>query len=375
MARRSFVVVTSDHILIRKGELCQMHEMHSAGWYASKIISELPKHIFKPAPERLLIGVIYLALGLGAMSLIGFYDLSWFANLGLSLLVATAFAGMGFLGHEILHGTVIKNPMLRDLFGGIAFLQFNLGPKLWRKWHNAEHHAHTQDLLEHTDPDAMSTMEAFFERPALQFIYRLPPWVRSAITFGSFLGFFSVFSFLMLKRYHREFPVRERIIVYLQFIGPAVMWFSLLFVFGPAKWFFIYVLPLMLANFVVIAYISTNHQLNPLTEVNDPLANSLSVTVPRWMDVLHLNFSHHVEHHLFPGMNPKYAPLVKEQLRKKFADRYHDMPFSQALLTLWRTPRLYKDGKDLVDPHRGLTYGSLGNGLDPNRVRANPLEQ
>jgi len=349
-----------------------MHDLHGASWYASRVTPFLPSEAFKPLPQRLLWGVLYMLTALVATGLIGALRLSLLANLGLSLVVAVSYAGLGFLGHEVLHGTVIRTAWLRDLLGAIAFAQFSLGPKLWRKWHNMEHHAHTQH--EDTDPDAMGTMEAFFRRPALRFIYRLPPWVRSAITFAAFFGYFSVTSVRMLRRYFRAFHPRDRVVVLMQFALPTLLWLMLLAWMGPLRWLFAYLIPLMLANFLVIAYISTNHQLSPLVDVNDPLANSLTVRVPRWMDVLHLNFSHHVEHHLFPGMNPKWAPLVKVQLKRLWPDRYQELPFGQALLALWRTPRLYRNHTELVDPHRGIQFGSLGNGLDPRQIKPRPIQ-
>ncbi|MFZ5817046.1 MAG: fatty acid desaturase family protein [Bacillota bacterium] len=339
-----------------------MTELRTMGWYAQQIAPLLPPQAFKPVPARLWGGLVYLGLAVGSIITIGLYDLHPLINLGLSLIIGQSFAGLGFLGHEILHGTVIKNAWLRDFLGSVAFAQFSLGPKLWRKWHNMEHHAHTQE--EDTDPDAMGTLERFYQRPLLQWLYRVHPNVRATITFASFLLFFSVFCLLMLRRYYREFRPQERPVVLAQMLWPFAMWFVLLLLLGPGKWLFAYLLPLMLANFLVISYISTNHQLSPLTDVNDPLANSLSVTVPRWMDVLHFNFSHHVEHHVFPGMSPKYAPLVKAELKRLFPRQYQEMAFSAALAALWRTPRIYKDHVDLVDPVRGVAYGTLGNELD-----------
>lgn len=345
-----------------------MSELHTAGWYTQKLSPKLPPEAFKPVPQRLWAGLIFLGLVIGSITTIGLFHLNLLAMAGVSVVIGLSFAGLGFLGHEILHGTVVKRAWLRDALGAIAFAQFNLGPKLWRKWHNMEHHAHTQD--EHTDPDAMGTMEEFFQRPGLQFFYRFPQWVRSAITFGSFLGFFSVFSALMLKRYYKDFKPAERKVVLAQYFMPAAVWLALLPVLGPVKWFFAYLLPLALANFLVICYISTNHQLSPLVDVNDPLANSLTVLVPRWMDVINLNFSHHVEHHLLPGVNPKWGPLIRRHIKEMWPERYQEMPFGKALLTLWRTPRIYMDHTQLVDPMRGLKYGSLGNGLNPDRVQA-----
>jgi fatty acid desaturase len=271
-----------------------------------------------------------------------------------------------------MHGSVVKTAWLRDLLGMIAFAQFSLGPKLWRKWHNMEHHGHTQDA-DH-DPDAWATMEELYKRPFLRWVYRFPPSFRAFVNFTSFTLFFTFHALLMFRRFVPEMKPRDRVVAWLQLLLPTGFWLGLLFWMGPARWLFAYVLPLMMANFLVICYISTNHQLNPLVPVNDPLANSLSVTVPRWVDVLHLNFSYHTEHHLFPGMNPRWAPLVKAHIKQLWPDRYHEMPMWLALRTLWRTPRIYFERTDLVDPHRGKGYGSLGHGLDARCVRPHPVQ-
>lgn len=348
-----------------------MSELHPIGWYASRIAPHLPRAAFNPAPERLWGGLVYLVLTVAGIGAVGLLALPWWLNLAAAAVIGTGFAGLGFIAHEILHGTVVRHAGLRDFLGAIGFAQFLLGPKLWRKWHNMEHHAHTQE--EDHDPDAWKTMERLWEYPLLRWVYCLPPGFRALVNFTSFTLFFSVHSQLMLKKFYGGFRSHEKVIVLLQLLWPIALWGALLLWMGPAKWLFAYVIPLMIANFVVISYISTNHQLNPLTDVNDPLATSLSVTVPRWVDVLHLNFSHHTEHHLFPGMNPKWAPLVKAQAMRLWPDKYHEMPMRTALATLWRTPRVYVEPASLGDPHRKVGFGSLGHGLDPQNVTGRPL--
>lgn len=350
-----------------------MSDLHPIGWYSSRIAPHLPKEAFRAVPERLWGGLAYLSVAAAGITAIGMMDLAPWGNLLLAFVIGQAFAGLGFLAHEILHGSVVKTAWLRDLLGCIAFAQFCLGARLWRKWHNMEHHAHTQDHDE-TDPDAWATMEEMYRRPAMRWAYRLPAWVRATVNFASFSIFFSLHSLLMFRRYIGDFKVKDRPVVWLQLLLPAAFWLALLVVMGPVRWLYAYVIPLLIANFLVICYISTNHQLNPLVPINDPLANSLTVTVPRWMDVLHYNFSYHTEHHLFPGMNPKYAPLVKACAKRFWPDRYHEMPFGQALLTLWRTPRVYYQDTELVDPRESLVYGTLGHRLTGPDVQPRQVE-
>jgi fatty acid desaturase len=343
-----------------------LKDLHTFGWYAARISPKLPKEMFKPVPSRLWGGLAYLLIVIAGFLAIGLFNLNLWMSLGISVVLGTSFAAMGFLGHEILHGTVVRKAWLRDLLGAIAFWPLSTGPKLWRKWHNMTHHVHTQD--EERDPDSWPSLKKLTKYPFLSWLYRLPHTVRAFTTFSLLTITFTSHSIKMFTTYLKEFNPKNRPVVWLQLILPWVTWIGLLFWIGPVKWFFAFLLPLLIANFIVMGYISTNHRLNPLVPVNDPLANSLTVTVPKWVDVLHFNFSYHTEHHLFPGMSSKYYPVVKEHIKKMWPDRYHEMPLSRALVALWKTPRVYYQQKELMDPYRGTLYGSLGNGLDPVNI-------
>lgn len=348
-------------------------EFHSFGWYASKIKPHLPKKAFKPVPARLLGGLAYLLVSLTGMFAIGLYDLPLLANIALAFVIGTSFAAMGFLGHEILHGTVVRKAWLRDILGAVFFFPLLTGPKLWRKWHNMTHHVHTQN--EEKDPDAWLSNEKLDQNPALKVIYRLPLTMRALLEFLSLSVTFTLHSTRMFFIYVKEFQPKKQLSVWVQFLLPWAVWTSLLFVVGFTSWLFLFLIPLLIANAIVMGYISTNHRLNPHVPVNDPLANSLSVTVPKWVDVLHFNFSYHTEHHIFPSMSSKYYPLVKKHIKDIWPSRYHEMPMSNALKALWNTPRVYYNGTELIDPQAELVYGSLGNGLDYKDIEGRSMHE
>ena len=111
--------------------------------------------------------------------------------------------------------------------------------------------------------------------------------------------------------------------------------------------------PMLLANAGVMAYITTNHMLRPLTEAPDCLATTMSVTTLPAVDLIHLHFSHHVEHHLFPSMSHRYYPLVRHSLRRHAGDRYLAPSHWRALLTLYQTPRHYATHDELINPLTG----------------------
>lgn len=317
--------------------------------------------MFKPVPSRLWGGFAYLLVIVAGFLGIGFFDLHIVFNIMIAGVLGACFAAMGFLGHEILHGTVVKTAWLRNFLGAVAFWPLSTGPRLWRKWHNMNHHVHTQH--DEKDPDAWPALERLVQNSFLRVIYRLPFGLRAFFSFISLSIQFTMHGLKMFFEYIKDFNPRNRPAVLLQTVLPWATWIGLLFWIGPVKWLFAFFIPLLIANFIVMSYISTNHRLNPLTPVNDPLANSLTVTVPKWVDVLHFNFSYHTEHHLFPSMSPKYYPVVKQHIKKMWPERYHEMKMSKAMKTLWNTPRVYFKGNELIDPNKETLFGTLGNGL------------
>ncbi|KKB36455.1 Fatty acid desaturase [Bacillus thermotolerans] len=349
----------------------ELKELHSFAWYAARVRPYLPEKAFQPVPARLWGGLAYLVVVIAGILTISFTDFHFWLYTFIAFILGSSFAAMGFLGHEILHGTVVRKAWLRELTGGIAFFPLSTGPKLWTKWHNLTHHRHTQD--EEKDPDAWPTVDQFSRSILVKYFYRLPISVRGMLEMAFLAITFSLHSLRMFKRFIKEFSKEKRPAVWLQLLLPWACWIGLLFLIGPLKWLFAFLIPLLIANFIVMAYIATNHRLNPLVPVNDPLANSLTVTVPKWVDVLHFHFSYHTEHHLFPGMSSKYYPLVKAELKKRWPERYHEMPLFKALAALYKTPRLYNNREELVDLEARHRYGTLGHGLDPNQLK--PLKE
>jgi fatty acid desaturase len=86
-----------------------------------------------------------------------------------------------------------------------------------------------------------------------------------------------------------------------------------------------------------------------MTIVNDPLLNSVSLRVYKLFDQLHLNFSYHTEHHIFPGMNSDYYPMVQELLETHYPERMNLIDAGKAWDLLRQTPRHYKNENTFTD--------------------------
>ena len=126
-----------------------------------------------------------------------------------------------------------------------------------------------------------------------------------------------------------------------------------------------YLLPLAVGHGGMMMYIFTNHLFCPMTAVNDPLGNSISVRVPKLLDILHFNFSYHAEHHIFPWLNSDYYPQVRELLQQHFPERMgYVVPLAEAWRRLLHTPNLYWDDATLTN-----WSGNPGNALSWPRIQ------
>lgn len=316
-----------------------------------QIRAELPEDTFGRRPWRALWFVPLVAVAAGGIGVIVAAGPPWWAALLLGILVGQCLAAMGFLAHEALHGALVRRGPLQTLLGHLGFAPMLVSPTLWRTWHNQVHHGRTN--MGNSDPDGFGTLARYEAAPSTRFVARLAPGSRRPVSY-LFLGYWFVFHGQVVlwiqSRYLRSFARMDRRRAIADTAVAALGWLVVAVLAGPLGAVFAVVVPLVVANALVMGYIATNHFMRPLTESNDPLDNSMSVRTPRWVDRLHFNFSHHVEHHLFPSMSGASAPRVRAWLEANEADRYVAPPHWWAVAQLYRTPRVYLDATTLCDP-------------------------
>lgn len=110
---------------------------------------------------------------------------------------------------------------------------------------------------------------------------------------------------------------------------------------GFGKWLFVYVILLLIVNFIVMVYIVINYCLNLIVLVNDLLVNCLLVIVLCWVDVLYFNFLYYIEYYLFFVMSFKYYLLVKEKIKEMWLECYYEMLMIKVLVVLWNILCVY----------------------------------
>ncbi len=260
---------------------------------------------------------------------------------------------------KLSHNTIFKNPLIRYFFEIVCWGLNLISPAVWRRVHNYTHHNSANTVC---DPDRQ-----FMSSEACPitswYVRRFYP--DNGSSRFNFCVFFHFVTYILRNTiavfYPRQIkPVfvpakptytrRERITVTLELIAIlSLQWTIFHFVGGDFKRFvFASPVAVLITSTIVMSYIFTNHLLNPLSESNDPVTNTTSVVVYRIFNRLHLNFSYHTEHHVFPGMNSDYYPKVTQLLEDHYGDRYSRIPFGEAWNRLWSIPLYACDVKSDV---------------------------
>ena len=329
------------------------------GTYVRELRPDLPAEVFEPARSRLVLVPVHLAVVVVATITIALAWVPWFVVPLVSLVIGISFACLTFVAHEGVHGGIVRGRTARQIVGWLGFLPFTLSPRLWAAWHDRVHHANANV---DEDPDMYPTLDEYRASGRIRFFV-------DAFSLGGrrWRGALSLILGFTVQSAHQLLVGRSRGFLkpraYWLAIGETLagvaVWATVAALVGFVPFLFVYVLPLLVANVIVMSFILTNHALSPRVEINDPLVSGLSVTAPRWVEWLTLQFGYHVEHHLFPAMSSRHARRVRTLLRERWPKRYQSMPLRAALAELHRTARIYKDAVTLVDPRTGQEYATL----------------
>lgn len=327
--------------------------------YVRALRPDLPAEAFEPARGRLALIPAHLAVIAAAILAIASGLVPWPVVPLISLVLGVSFAGLTFIAHEAMHGGIVRGRVARQLVGWIGFLPFTLSPRLWAAWHDRVHHANANTA---DDPDMYPTLAEYRASGRVRF------FVDSFSLGGRrWRGMLSLILGFTVQSTHQLLVARRRGFLKPRALGLAIaetlagvaVWATVAALVGFVPFLFVYVLPLLVANAIIMAFILTNHSLSPRVEINDPLVSGLSVTAPRWIEWITLGFGYHVEHHLFPAMSSRHARTVRTLLRARWPGRYQAMPLHTALGELHRTSRIYKDAATLVDPRTGREFATL----------------
>jgi fatty acid desaturase len=331
--------------------------------YAREVRPHLPTAVFQPALRRLAWLPVHLSVIVGLAFFIVAAAPPWYIALCCALLTGHSWACLAFLAHETLHHAVVKSRALERLVGYCGLGIFLLSPTLWVAWHNQEHHGNTGNP--DRDPDTFGTLGSWeysaVDRALVKTAAGSGRKRSAALLFVTF-SFHSLVVLLGHSERSNYYARISRRVVYAETAGMLAFWMAVLALVGAWSFLFIYVLPLLVANAVTMSYIATNHHLNSLTALNDPLANALSVSNAPWLETLHLHFGYHVEHHVFPTVSGRHAPIVRDALVRLYGERYLTLPHARALRLLYTRPKIHDTHDTVVDPRTLMSFNTLAPG-------------
>lgn len=315
-----------------------------------RIKSELPKDTFEAESWRLIWFAPLIATAVAGWLLLANAELAWYWNLLIALVIGNTFASLGFLAHEVSHGALGIQGRAKSFFAGLGFAPFLLTPDFWHRWHNVAHHGNTN--MGDKDPDSFGTMKRYERSPGQKVLLKLAPgsgtWYSYIFLFYSFTLHSQAVLWLQTK-HRKEFKGFKRNQAILGMFGLLGFWILLGALMGAEAAFYGLFIPHLIGNAVIQSYILTNHFLRPQTDINDPVDNSMSLKSLPIFDRLHFNFSHHVEHHLFPKLPMNKAPRLRQWFLENMPERYVYPTHSTAIKYLYKTPKVYADSLTLID--------------------------
>jgi fatty acid desaturase len=334
--------------------------------YAKKLRPLLPPEAFLPQPSNLVILLINLAILILGWAIASQLDrwslyLLWL-YLPLAVVMGNSVIVLLFSSHNLMHGNTLGNSRLMRVISLLGLTMLWMPPTLWKAVHNRVHHSKTNSL---SDPDRNylhaqpKTWGKWIQNLFVPSAEVNPIWltVGMATAWGvhTFRNLTSVLlfnnesvdyvpaAFKVSAKDRRAIAGEFSIILMIHLSILVYLQFDLL------KLGLSYFLPIGIGYAGVMFYIYTNHMLSPMTSVNDPLINSVSLRVPKLFDRLHLNFSYHTEHHIFPGLNSDYYPMVQELLETYYPERLNLLDAGEAWRLLRQTPRHYTDENTFTD--------------------------
>lgn len=312
----------------------------------TRIKAGLPPAAYRVAPGKL--PVIFLHAGIAAAGfwLAGRAGISGWL-LPLALVAGHSLGCLGFLAHDLAHGSVVRHRPTALVLERICWGLVLISATVWRRVHNQSHHAHFNTVL---DPDRMFLADE--RRAATVWYVRI--FYPNAETFPwnplvllhlvAYVGRNTITSLLPGKSKLPVVPAkaavqsgdRRAIFADLAVIAGLQVLLWLLTGRQSAVYAAMLAATYAVTSALSMAYIFTNHFTDPLHHEPDLLHGTTSVIVPAWLDRLHSNFSYHTEHHLFPGLNSDYYPVVSVHLAKAFPGSYSRIPILEAWRRLGR---------------------------------------
>jgi fatty acid desaturase len=327
-------------------------------YYQKQLKKDLPENFFEKDPYRVCWTICLFSLSsMGFMALMTF-KLEMFPKIVLGVLVGYVNTLLYHTLHELMHGSVLGKKNLEDAIGLVGYLPLLVSPTMWRYWHNEMHHERTQQGR--LDPLCWPTLDEYQNSTTWQRLFPYTPgsgFKRSYVSLFFFF-FYQVQSFQWYGRFKRSeisTATNWRISFEMLFQYSVVGFF--MYLAGIENFFFCTVIPFLVHNFLISLHMLKQNSLMPMTEVNDPLANTVSTKAVA--PILAYYDVHHVEHSIYPEVPFFRLRNVKNQLKQKYKTQYKELSVWKSFQLLFRAPKVYKNNEEFINPLTKKTYSKV----------------
>ena len=263
----------------------------------------------------------------------------WFQLLN-AVLLAFAFAQLGFIGHDLGHRQIFRKfrPfMLGSFVTGNLLLGWS-----WSWWvdkHN-RHHGHPNEP--EVDPDIGIPMLAFTEEEALskqgflRFMVKYQAYLYLPLELLGWLTFL-IFSINFIVQKKTKYPLAEGLVMFFHYLLYVGLLFSCLS-FWQAVLFF--VIHRALFGLYLGSVAAPNHKGMPVSEKGHPLdflhqqiLSSRNIKASPIADFWYGGLNYQIEHHLFPTIprnNLGKAQRIVKDFCQEYEISYHETGFVQS---------------------------------------------
>jgi fatty acid desaturase len=206
--------------------------------------------------------------------------------------------------HEATHNTLLKQNSVNDWVGRMAGFLIML-PFLWFRWFHLAHHRHTNDL--ENDPELSGVPRAQTRAAWAWHISGIPYWWAEMQV---------VWRLAMNRADDRFIPSKAggRVVTEAQvmLVGYGLVVISLFFT---PFLFWVWLLPVLFGQVALRVFLFSEHADCP--HVVDMFENTRTTLTTRFMRLMTLNASYHIEHHAYPQVPWHNLPALHELMRSE----------------------------------------------------------
>jgi len=308
--------------------------------------TRLPKEAFMRSRWKLLYCLPLIVSIIALTAWVTVPDLPWAIRSLVCFVIGNVYIALMLLAHEVGHGAHTTNRKIRWLILFIGFLVYLIPPSLWVVWHNVAHHSHSNQPG--IDPDNFDDQEAS-KRGILHKIGQVPIVKLLGGFFALTMQGQNVLWHLSFKKPNRRvFKLLRKRNAIIELALMFIIWISTARFLGVSGSLWGILLPMMIANAVIMSYVITNHLLCPFCNSSHSLVTTMSVRTWKIVDFCHLHFSHHTEHHIFPALSHRYYPEVRRILETEVGAAYKAPSHWRAVYVFLTMPRIW-NGAEFVD--------------------------